>query len=95
MGVAGLAVGATGPSRDWIVKRATPPGATGRVYGFVYCGLDVGSVLSPTLFGWFVDRSIPGAAYAIVVATLILAIFTVLDIRRLTAAPAPALRAAE
>src|SRR4029077_18557114 len=32
----GFGVGITGPSRDMIVRKATPPGAAGRVYGFVY-----------------------------------------------------------
>ncbi len=40
--VIGLSVGATGPSRDLIVRNATPKGAAGRVYGFVYSGLDIG-----------------------------------------------------
>ncbi|HVL45802.1 MAG TPA: MFS transporter, partial [Acidovorax sp.] len=31
--VAGLGTGLAGPSRDMLIKRAAPPGATGRVYG--------------------------------------------------------------
>jgi MFS family permease len=34
----GVASGMAGPSRDLIVKRAAPDGATGRVYGVVYSG---------------------------------------------------------
>jgi len=47
----GFSVGATGPSRDLIVRASTPPGATGRVYGFVYSGLDVGSLATPVFYG--------------------------------------------
>jgi MFS family permease len=52
----GFAVGVGGPSRDLMIKKATPKGATGRVYGMVYSGLDVGFATSPLLFGLFMDR---------------------------------------
>jgi len=52
----GLAIGVGGPSRDMMIKKATPKGATGRVYGMVYSGLDVGSATSPLVFGVFMDR---------------------------------------
>lgn len=57
----GFAVGIGGPSRDMMIKKATPKGATGRVYGMVYSGLDVGFALSPILFGAFMDRGWYGA----------------------------------
>ena len=59
MGVMGFASGVCGPSRDLIVKRAAPPNATGRVYGVVYSGLDVGMAFAPTLFGWMMDHNMP------------------------------------
>lgn len=52
----GFAVGVGGPSRDLMIKKATPKGATGRVYGLVYSGLDVGFAISPIIFGMFMDR---------------------------------------
>lgn len=52
----GLAVGIGGPSRDLMIKKATPKGATGRVYGLVYSGLDVGFALSPLVFGILMDK---------------------------------------
>ncbi len=77
---AGIAVGLTYPSRDLIVRAATPPGATGRVYGFVYSGLDVGSFATPVFYGWLMDHSLPhGVFYAIFGFTL-LATFTVLQL---------------
>jgi MFS family permease len=30
-------------------------GSTGKVYGFVYSGLDVGSMVTPVYFGWLLD----------------------------------------
>ena len=51
----GLGAGIAGPSRDLLVKQATPEGATGRVYGVVYSGLDVGMSIAPALFGALMD----------------------------------------
>ncbi|MEO8922244.1 MAG: hypothetical protein ABI330_05375, partial [Caldimonas sp.] len=48
-----------GPSRDLIVKRASPPNATGRVYGVVYSGLDIGQALAPLVFGTLMDMGQP------------------------------------
>jgi FSR family fosmidomycin resistance protein-like MFS transporter len=48
-GLIGFAAGTGGPSRDVIVKRAAPANATGRVYGVVYSGLDIGQAISPLL----------------------------------------------
>jgi MFS family permease len=78
MGLAGFAGGLTNPSRDLIVRAATPVGATGKVYGFVYSGLDVGSIAAPVLFGWLLDRGEPSAVFYAVVVVLALSIFTVL-----------------
>src|SRR6185369_11174200 len=55
LALAGFAGGTTNPSRDMIVRNATPPGASGKVFGFVYSGLDVGSLLGPPLFGYLMD----------------------------------------
>jgi MFS family permease len=57
----GFAVGIGGPSRDMMIKKATPKGATGRVYGLVYSGLDTGFAISPLVFGVFMDRGWYGA----------------------------------
>ena len=54
--LAGFGTGLAGPSRDLLIKRAAPPGATGRVYGTVYSGLDAGFALSAPVFGWLLDR---------------------------------------
>ena len=78
LGLAGFSGGITNPSRDLIVRGATPAGATGKVYGFVYSGLDVGSMLTPIVFGWLLDRGEPAAVFYAVVAVLGLSILTVL-----------------
>jgi MFS family permease len=91
--LAGFALGATGPSRDLIVRGATPPGAAGRVYGFVYSGLDLGGMLGPIAFGFMIDH---GAAHEVLyacAACFALAIATVLKVEHAVgahrAAPMP------
>jgi MFS family permease len=78
--LAGFSLGATGPSRDLIVRASTPAGATGRVYGFVYAGLDVGSLATPVLYGWLLDRGMPQAVFYVVFGFSLLAIFTVMQL---------------
>lgn len=57
--VMGMGVGVAGPNRDLLVRRAATSrfGKTsfGRVYGFVYSGLDVGLAVSPFLVGRWLD----------------------------------------
>lgn len=71
---AGLGSGLAGPSRDMLIRKATPVGATGRVYGTVYSGLDVGLAVAAPIFGWLLDHGQPagifvGAALAWFLAT--------------------------
>ena len=80
LAVTGFASGVTNPSRDLIVRANTPAGATGKVYGFVYSGLDVGSMLTPVLFGWLLDRGQPAAVFYAVVLATALTIVTVLQL---------------
>jgi MFS transporter, FSR family, fosmidomycin resistance protein len=54
--IMGLASGTSGPSRDLLVKRTTPANASGRVYGVVYGGLDVGQAVTPLIFGLLMDH---------------------------------------
>jgi MFS family permease len=55
-GVMGFVAGTAGPSRDLLVKRATPENASGRVFGVVYSGLDIGQAVSPLIFGLMMDQ---------------------------------------
>ena len=84
----GIVLGATGPSRDLIVRNATPAGAAGRVYGFVYSGLDIGSMLGPVWFGLMLDHGLARQMFYVIAFLLLVAIGTVLNVRRATVAPA-------
>lgn len=61
--LAGFGTGLAGPSRDMLIKRAAPPGATGRVYGTVYSGLDLGFALAAPVFGAVMDHGLPNAVF--------------------------------
>jgi len=61
--VAGLGTGLAGPSRDMLIKRAAPPGATGRVYGTVYSGLDLGFCLAAPVFGAMLDHGMTAGIF--------------------------------
>ncbi len=80
----GLAVGIGGPSRDMMIKKATPKGATGRVYGMVYSGLDVGFAVSPLIFGVFMDRGWYAATLAGAALVLLLSVGAALGVGRRT-----------
>ncbi|MFO1299915.1 MAG: MFS transporter [Burkholderiaceae bacterium] len=77
-GAMGLAGGIANPSRDMLIRRAAPPGATGRVYGVVYSGLDVGMTIVPPIFGLMMDAQQPALVWlgiAFAQATLIAGAF--------------------
>lgn len=74
--LAGFCSGVAAPSRDMLIRRVTPKGATGTVYGLVYSGMDVGSSLAPVGFGLLLDAGLArgpwfGAATAFAAAALL------------------------
>ena len=88
MTLIGFFIFSTQPSRDILVRGATPPGATGKVYGFVYSGLDLGGSLSPLLFGWMLDQHLPQWVFGAAAAFMLLAVATVVTLRPRRAADA-------
>ena len=86
----GVGVGLAGPSRDLLVRRvatdalvggnASP--AFGRVYGFVYSGLDVGLALGPLAFGALLDAGGRDGVLPGVALLQVLAVATVLAMGR-------------
>ncbi len=73
--LAGVPIGLVAPSRDMLLKAVTPPGATGKVFGFVTSGYNIGGFLAPPVFGLLVDRGTPELVFwliaALSVATLL------------------------
>ncbi|SFC34533.1 Sugar phosphate permease [Polaromonas sp. OV174] len=84
-GTMGFAAGIAGPSRDLLVKRSTPENASGRVYGVVYAGLDIGQAVSPLIFGALMDHGQYRGVLlglALVQGVLIASAFNVRRVRR-------------
>ncbi len=91
--IAGAGTGVAGPSRDMLIKRAAPPGATGRVYGTVYSGLDLGFALGAPLFGALLDRSMTHSIFYGAAAALVLGVMSAGMVGVGVAARAPDMRA--
>jgi MFS family permease len=90
-GVMGFVSGTAGPSRDLLVKQSTPENASGRVYGVVYAGLDIGQAVSPLIFGILMDHGQYRGVLlglALVQGILIFSAFNVRRVRRTLAIPA-------
>ena len=61
MSAAGLFQGLAMPSRDMLVRAVTPPGAFGKVFGFVTTGFNIAGMVAPLIFGWLMDQGNPQA----------------------------------
>jgi len=59
MGMAGFLSGMISPSRDMLVRAASPPGAFGRVFGIVTTGFNIGGTVGPLIGGWIMDYNLP------------------------------------
>jgi MFS transporter, FSR family, fosmidomycin resistance protein len=77
MGLSGLFVGATFPSRDMLVRVVTPPGAYGRVFGFVSTGFNIGASIAPLVYGMLMDNGEPRAVFLVSAAVSLLCVSTV------------------
>ncbi len=59
MATAGFLSGMISPSRDMLVRAASPPGAFGRVFGIVTTGFNIGGTIGPLIGGWIMDHNMP------------------------------------
>jgi MFS family permease len=75
--LSGLATGITMPSRDMIVRSATPDGSFGKVFGFVSTGLHVGGMIGPLIFGQFLDHGQPRFVFFYIAACAMMAVVLV------------------
>jgi len=76
----GFGYGVVAPSRDLLVKKATPQGVAGRVYGIVYSGIDLGAAVGPFIFGLFMDAGLPKALFIGIVIFQLMIIPTVFKV---------------
>lgn len=59
IGATGFCAGLIMPSRDLLVRKASPPDAVGRVFGIVTTGFNFGGMLSPLIGGALIDERAP------------------------------------
>jgi FSR family fosmidomycin resistance protein-like MFS transporter len=76
----GFGSGIAGPSRDLMIRAAAPKNATGRVYGVVYSGLDLGMMVAPLAFGAMMDTHNPSWVFVTIGAFYLLAILTAISV---------------
>jgi MFS family permease len=60
-----------------IVRSVTPPGAYGRVFGFVTTGFNIGGIVSPLIFGQLMDHGHPRGIFFVIAVCALLSIATV------------------
>ena len=84
----GFGYGVLAPSRDLLVKQVTPQGVSGRVYGIVYSGIDLGAAVGPFIFGFFMDAGLPKALFIGIALFQFMIIPTVLKVTSKTRAQA-------
>lgn len=77
LGAAGFLSGAVAPSRDMMVRAITPPGASGKVFGFVTTGFNIGGMITPLIFGMVMDHSEPRLVFWLVALLSLVTLVTV------------------
>ena len=77
MALGGLFYGISSPSRDVLVKQATPGGSAGITFGFTSTGLSVGNLLGPLVFGLIMDAGQPRLFYVALAAVIAVSIVAV------------------
>jgi len=82
LAVGGFCVGLVFPARDIMVRAITPPGSSGKVFGFVYAGMDVGSAVSPVFLGWLMDNGEPRLVFVSIAVLTVLGLACLLASRR-------------
>jgi MFS family permease len=82
MSVTGMFFGMVMPSRDMIVRAVTPPGAFGKVFGFVTNGFNIGGILSPLLFGALMDHGEPRLVFWVIAASTVACVATLATLPR-------------
>lgn len=82
LGAIGFLTGIVAPSRDMLVRAASPAGAEGRTFGIVSTGFNLGGVIGPVLFGFLLDRGLAsGVLWASVFFMVITTVIVLLQER--------------
>jgi MFS family permease len=82
--LAGLFNGLVAPSRDMMIRAVTPAGETGKVFGFVSTGYNIGGITAPIVFGYLLDHLDARILFWAVGVVSVLTIATVLATAKTT-----------
>jgi MFS family permease len=85
MSLGGFFNGSVMPSRDMIVREITPPGAFGKVFGFVTTGFNIGGIIAPLVFGLAMDHGEPQWVFLLVAVFCLLALPTLISSKKAAA----------
>lgn len=77
-GFAGFWQGIIRPARDMMVREVTPEGSTGKVFGFIFTGQNLGGAIAPLILGAMMDRLPPQWIYYAAVLFTVLCVAVVL-----------------
>ncbi len=92
---AGLTNGLIGPARDMLIRRASPKGSMGKVFGFVFSGQTIGQAIAPLMFGFMIDSGVPAWIFYTSAIFTVFCMVVVLVSAKHSAAPAAPKVAAE
>jgi MFS family permease len=85
---AGLTNGLIGPARDMLIRRASPKGSMGKVFGFVFSGQTIGQAIAPLMFGFMIDSGVPAWIFYTSAIFTVLCMVVVLVSAKHSAVPA-------
>lgn len=88
MGVMGLGQGIIRPTRDMMLRAASPKGSTGKVFGFVSAGIVAGAAVAPVPFGYLIDIGRPEWVFYLIAVFMLICLFTVIVPKDIAAAAA-------
>jgi MFS family permease len=85
-GLSGFCLGVIRPARDLMVRDLAPKGQSGKVFGFVFSGQNVGGAIAPVMYGLILDNLEPQWVFYLSALCLALGILTVLGTSSVRAA---------
>jgi FSR family fosmidomycin resistance protein-like MFS transporter len=77
-GCVGFCHGVIRPARDMMVREVTPEGSSGKVFGFIFTGQNVGGGIAPIILGFVLDNYPPQYIFITSIGFLVLCIVTIL-----------------
>lgn len=78
MAVMGLGQGIIRPTRDMMLRAASPKGSTGTVFAFVSMAITGGGALAPIPFGYLIDIGRPEWVFYLIAVFMVICLFTVI-----------------